>query len=40
MQFLYGQASLQYVYTSEYVVVYRLEGFGHGVWAGLEQKRE
>ena len=24
MQFLYGQASLQYVYTSEYVVVYRL----------------
>ena len=25
MQFLYGQASLQYVYTSEYVVVYRLE---------------
>ena len=39
MQFLYGQASLQYVYTSECVVVYRLEGFGHGVWAGLEQKR-
>ena len=34
MQFLYGQASLQYVYTSEYVVVY---GFGHGVWAGLEK---
>ena len=31
MQFLYGQASLQYVYTSEYVVVYRLEG-GH-LWS-------
>ena len=34
MQFLYGQASLQYVYTSWSSTDSK---FGHGVWAGLEQ---